>query len=47
VNVVFAPVAPGVTAAGVNVYVALGGRFDALIVTGLVNGAFTELTTML
>jgi hypothetical protein len=44
---VFALAAPGVTAAGLNVYVAPGGRFDALIVTELVNGAFTEPTTML
>jgi hypothetical protein len=31
---------------GLKVSVAPGGRFDALIVTALVNGPFIELTTM-
>ena len=41
-----APVAPGVTDAGVKVALAPGGRFDVLNVTALVKGVFTELTTM-
>jgi len=43
---VFAPDVPGVTVAGLNVYDAPDGKFDALIDTELVNDPFIEPTTM-
>jgi len=45
-KLVFEPDAPGVTAAGLNVYEAPGGRLVALIVTGFVNDPFIEPTTI-